>query len=48
MERPLLLISIKAPHACVFNTTTPLSGNAYKLPIFETLIRRAILAAGQA
>lgn len=26
----------------------PLSNNAYKLPIFETLIRRAILAAGRA
>ena len=26
----------------------PLSKNAYKLPIFETLVRRAILAAGQA
>jgi xanthine dehydrogenase YagS FAD-binding subunit len=25
----------------------PLSKNAYKLPIFETLVRRAILAAGQ-
>jgi xanthine dehydrogenase YagS FAD-binding subunit len=24
---------------------TPLSGNAYKLPLFETLVRRAILAA---
>ena len=24
----------------------PLSKNAYKLPIFETLVRRAILAAG--
>jgi hypothetical protein len=22
---------------------TPLSGNAYKLPLFETLVRRAIL-----
>ncbi len=27
------------------DTATPLSGNAYKLPLFETLIRRAILAA---
>ena len=26
----------------------PLSKNAYKLPIFETLVRRAIMAAGQA
>ena len=26
----------------------PLSKNAYKLPIFETLVRRAILAAGEA
>ena len=25
----------------------PLSKNAYKLPIFEALVRRAILAAGQ-
>jgi xanthine dehydrogenase YagS FAD-binding subunit len=24
---------------------TPLSGNAYKLPLFETLVRRAVLAA---
>ena len=26
----------------------PLTKNAYKLPIFETLVRRAILVAGQA
>jgi xanthine dehydrogenase YagS FAD-binding subunit len=26
----------------------PLTKNAYKLPIFEALVRRAILAAGQA
>ena len=28
--------------------SVPLSKNAYKLPIFETLVRRAIMAAAQA
>jgi xanthine dehydrogenase YagS FAD-binding subunit len=34
----------RAARAAV-NTATPLSENGYKLPIFETLVRRAILAA---
>jgi xanthine dehydrogenase YagS FAD-binding subunit len=33
-----------AAHAAL-DGATPLSGNAYKLPLFETLVRRAILAA---
>ena len=36
-----------AGHAAI-SGAAPLSKNAYKLPIFETLVRRAILAAGQA
>lgn len=36
-----------AAHAAIAGAT-PLSMNAYKLPIFETLVRRAILAASQA
>ncbi len=35
-----------AGHAAI-SAAAPLSKNAYKLPIFETLVRRAILAAGQ-
>ena len=34
-----------APGAARF--AQPLSGNAYKVPIFETLVRRAVLAAGR-
>ena len=34
-----------AAHAAI-EAAVPLSKNAYKLPIFETLVRRAILAAG--
>lgn len=35
-----------AGHAAI-SGAAPLSKNAYKLPIFETLVRRAILATGQ-
>lgn len=37
----------KAARAALVNAT-PLSGNGYKLPIFEAVIRRTILAAGGA
>ena len=36
-----------AAHAAIAGAA-PLSKNAYKLPIFETLVRRAILAAAAA
>ncbi|MEI9988533.1 MAG: FAD binding domain-containing protein [Rhizomicrobium sp.] len=37
-------LALQAAHAAM-EDATPLSKNAYKLPLFETLIRRAILAA---
>jgi xanthine dehydrogenase YagS FAD-binding subunit len=37
----------RAAHAALAGAT-PLTKNAYKLPLFETLVRRAILAAAQA
>ena len=33
--------------AAAMKGATPLSGNAYKIPIFEAVVRRTILAAGQ-
>ena len=40
-------IARDAAHAALAGVT-PLSKNAYKLPIFETLVRRAIMAAAAA
>jgi CO/xanthine dehydrogenase FAD-binding subunit len=40
----ILKYAARAARAAI-EDATPLSGNAYKLPLFETPIRRAILAA---
>jgi Aerobic-type carbon monoxide dehydrogenase, middle subunit CoxM/CutM homologs len=39
-------IALEAAAAAI-KGATPLSGNAYKIPIFEAVVRRTILAAGQ-
>ncbi len=35
----------RKPRRAALDGATPLSKNAYKLPLFETLVRRAILKA---
>lgn len=45
--KPLNEQSARAAAAAAVQGATPLSQNAYKIPIFETVVRRTILAAGQ-
>ena len=40
------IVAADAAHAAVAHAT-PLAGNAYKVPLFETLVRRAVLATAQ-
>jgi xanthine dehydrogenase YagS FAD-binding subunit len=45
--KPLSEQTARAAGAAAVQGATPLSQNAYKIPIFETVVRRTILAAGQ-
>jgi xanthine dehydrogenase YagS FAD-binding subunit len=45
--KPVQEQTARAAARAALTGAAPLSKNAYKLPIFETLVRRAILAAGQ-
>ena len=45
--KPLQDATARAAARAALEGATPLSKNAYKLPIFEALVRRAILAAAQ-
>lgn len=45
--KPLSEQTARAAAAAAVQGATPLSHNAYKIPIFETVVRRTILAAGQ-
>lgn len=45
--KPLSEQTARAAAAAAVQGATPLSQNAYKIPIFETVVRRTILAAGQ-
>jgi xanthine dehydrogenase YagS FAD-binding subunit len=44
--KPLNQQSAREAAAAAVKGATPLSGNAYKIPIFEAVVRRTILAAG--
>ena len=45
--KPLSELSAREAAAAAVKGATPLSGNAYKVPMFEAVVRRTILAAGQ-
>ena len=45
--KPLSEQTARAAAAAAVQGANPLSQNAYKIPIFETVVRRTILAAGQ-
>ena len=45
--KPLSEQSAREAAAAAVQGATPLSGNAYKVPMFEAVVRRTILAAGQ-
>jgi xanthine dehydrogenase YagS FAD-binding subunit len=43
--QPLGEAAARAAAKAAMKGATPLSGNAYKVPLFETVVRRTILAA---
>jgi xanthine dehydrogenase YagS FAD-binding subunit len=45
--RPLNEATARAAASAAVQGATPLSRNAYKIPVFEAVVRRTILAAGQ-
>ena len=45
--KPLNEVTARAAASAAVQGATPLSRNAYKIPVFEAVVRRTILAAGQ-